>query len=63
MDLNKLKTGKEFICYWFEGREAFSCTCIWREGCESFFKKDETGHFDYIRNENQFFKHTRFIME
>lgn len=60
MDLNKLKTGKEFICYWFEGVNAEAVVCKWDD--ESFWFK-HCGNWEYIYEEEKFFKHTTIVTE
>ena len=60
MDLNNLKTGKEFICYWFEEGKAEAVVCKWDD--ESFWLK-HCGNWEYIFEEEKFFKHTTIVTE
>ena len=62
MDLNKLKTGKEFIAYWFDDEGAHCDVFKWSHEYESFFVKDEDGDFTQHVYENEF-KHTTIVME
>ena len=46
MNLNKLKTGKEFVCYWFEEGRAEAVVCKWDD--DSFwFKLVDTWQYIY----------------
>ena len=60
MNLHKLKGGKEFVCYWFEEGEANALVCKWED--DSFwFKLVDT--WQYIYEEDKFFKHTTIVTE
>lgn len=63
MDLNKLKTGKEFICYIFEEKKAYAHVCKWMGEEDGFYTQDGDGDFLIPVCEEGFFKHTKFIAE
>ena len=62
MDLNELKTGKEFIAYWFDDEGAHCDVFKWSNEYESFYVKDKDGDFTQHVYENEF-KHTTIVME
>ncbi len=63
MDLNELKHGKQFVCYWFEDGECTARVCKFSPDCDTFFQKDKDGDWVYIANAERFFKHTACVSE
>lgn len=63
MDLNKLKTGKEFIVCYFEDKKAYADVCKWMGDDEGFYFQDEDGDFMIPVCEKTVIKHTTIITE
>lgn len=62
MNFDNLKTGKEFIAYFFDDDGGHAGVFKWVVEDESFYVKDEFGDFVQYVHEQEF-KHTTIVTE